>query len=87
VSTRDEVTPGAITVDAEGLRHVVDPSGRSRPSTRPSNCSPGVPAGEPGADGAYAEASLHGRVHARIAAYAALARNFGQPARPEPTLS
>lgn len=44
----------------------------------------GVPAGEPGADGAYPEASLHGRIHARIAA---LVRDFGQPARPEPTLS
>ena len=47
----------------------------------------GVPTGAPGADGAYPEASLHGRVHARIAAFAALARDFGQPARPEPTLS
>jgi hypothetical protein len=45
----------------------------------------GIPAGEPGPDGTYPEASLHGRVHARITAFAALARAFGQPARPEPT--
>jgi predicted ATP-dependent protease len=43
----------------------------------------GIPAGEPGADGAFPDASLHGRVHARITALAALARDFGQPAPAE----
>jgi hypothetical protein len=46
----------------------------------------GLPAGEPDADGSYPGASLHGRVHARIAAFAALARDFiTAPARAEPS--
>ena len=40
----------------------------------------GIPAGEPAADGTFPEASLHGRITSRIAALAALARDFGRPA-------
>ncbi|MGZ8650420.1 MAG: Lon protease family protein, partial [Solirubrobacteraceae bacterium] len=43
----------------------------------------GIPAGRPGPDGSYPEASVHGRVHARITALAALARDFGHPAPAE----
>ena len=44
----------------------------------------GVPAGDESPDGTFPDASLHGRVAARIAALAALARDYGQPAAAAP---
>ena len=43
----------------------------------------GVPAGEPGADGTYAENSIHGLVARRLQAYAELQAAFGAPANGE----
>jgi hypothetical protein len=39
----------------------------------------GVPAGEPSSDGSYAPDTVHGRVQARLAAYALDLERYGRP--------
>ena len=44
----------------------------------------GVPAGEPRSDGTYGPNTVHGRVQARLAAYAQNLERYGRPRRPSP---